>query len=409
LQHSGEVASRKAQVYGTHDSDFKHIAENNALKAQLTAARERYEAFRKDLYTRHPQLAVSRGELAALKIEELRPLVDTNTALLQYAVSDEKVFLFVVTGPVLDVKVYAINMTRNEIAQKVASFRKSIDNPSAARELYDLLLKPAESQIAQRSKLIIVPDGALWDVPFEALQSSAERYVIDQASVSYAISFSVLREMLKRRLPSTSRRAPLLVAFGNPSLGSDVLERVQRTYTGLRFAGTGISELDKLQTIYGPARTRAYTTTGANKERLKSEINTATVLHLALPAILDQSVPLYSMFLMSPETRDDGLLKLWEITSLNSKARIVVLPHAWPAGNSQTGAALAAMSWAWFVAGTPAVVLNRWEGNSAEFLSELHQRLKMTEPNSEQLRQAALKLRRTSTPARWANYMYLGY
>ena len=62
-----------------------------------------------------------------------------------------------------------------EVAQKVAGFRQSIDNSVAARELYDLLLKPAESQMAQKSRLIIVPDGPLWDVPFEALQPADEQ------------------------------------------------------------------------------------------------------------------------------------------------------------------------------------------------------------------------------------------
>ena len=392
LQHSGEVASRKVQVYGAQDADVKQSAADNELKARLAAARETYERFRNDLYTKHPQLAINRGELATLKVEELRPLVNNNTALLQYAVTDGKVFLFVVTGARLDVKVYALDTPRNEIAEKIASFRQSIDNKVAARELYDILLKPAESQIAQRSKLIIVPDGPLWDVPFEALQSSPDRYVIDQASVSYAISFSVLREMRKRRVPSATRRAPVLVAFGSPSLRNDVLERMQRTYPGLKLAETETSEADKLQTIYGPVRSRAYTATRASKERLKSEINAATVLHLATPAILDQSVPMYSLFLMSPDVSDDGMLKLWEITSLNSKARVVVLPHTWTTGQSQTGAAVIAMSWAWFVAGTPNVVLNRWVGDDAEFISELHRRLKTQKP---------LKFR--------GRYMYLGY
>lgn len=405
LQHAGEVASRKVQVYDSQDSSFKPSAANN--KALLAAARGTYETFRKDLYAKHPQLAINRGELTTLKIEELRPFINNNTALLQYAVTDEKVFLFVVSGAMLDVKIYALNTPRNEIAEKVAIFRQSIDNTVAARELYDVLLKPAESQIAQRSKLIIVPDGALWDVPFEALQSSDDRYVIDRASVSYAISFSALREMRRRRVPTATRRAPLLVAFGNPSLGNDVLERMQRTYTGLKLAEFEATEVDKLQTIYGPARSRAYTGMRASKERLKTEMNAASVLHLATPAILDQSVPMYSLFFMSPDANDDGLVKLWEITSLNSKARVVVLPHAWTAGRSQTGGAFIAMSWAWFVAGTPAVVLNRWEGNSAELFFELHQRLKTREANSEQLRQTMLKLRRAA-PSQWASFMYLG-
>jgi tetratricopeptide (TPR) repeat protein/CHAT domain-containing protein len=409
LLRVGDVAALKVQVYGAQDVTLKQIEANNALKTRLIAAREKYEAFRKQLYATHPQLALNRGELASIKIEELRPFVNSNAALLQYAVTDEKVFLFVVTvgTPTLDVKVYTLNTPRNEIAAKIANIKQSIDSSVAARELYDILLAPAEPQIAQRSKLIIVPDGPLWDLPFEALRPADDRYVIDQAAVSYAISFSALREMSKRRAPRTTRRAATLVAFGSPTVASDVLERVQRTYTGLNLVETETGELDKLQTIYGPARTRFYSAADAKKERLKAEANAATVLHLATPTILDQSVPMYSLFFMLPDTADDGLLKLWEITTLNSKARIVVLPHAWNAGQSQSGDAVMALSWAWFVAGTPAVVLNRWEGNDAEFIYDLHQRLKTTSPTAEQVRQAMLKIRRREPPSRWAGYMFL--
>ncbi|HEU4837165.1 MAG TPA: CHAT domain-containing protein, partial [Pyrinomonadaceae bacterium] len=407
----GEVAAVKAQVYGSQDANFKQISANNELKTRLTAARAKYEAFRKRLYATRPQLALNRGELASLNLDQLRPFVNDSTALLQYAITDEKIFLFVVTAgtPTLDVKAYTLNAPRHEIAQKIASFRNSIDSSEASRELYDILLKPAESQIAQRSRLVVVPDGPLWEVPFEALRSADDKYVIDQASVTYAISFSAMREMKKRRV--TTRRAapaPTLVAFGNPTVANEVLERLQRTYTGLKLAETETTELDNLQTIYGPARTRSYTAARAKKERVKAEANAATVLHLATPAILDHSVPLYSLFFMSPDTADDGLLKLWEITNLNSKARVVVLPHAWNAGQSQTGDALMTLSWAWFVAGTPTVVVNRWEGNDAEFIYDLHRRLKTSESNYEQQRQAMLKIRRREPPSRWAGYMVLG-
>jgi tetratricopeptide (TPR) repeat protein len=405
----GDVASLKVQVYGSQDTNVKQLGANNALKTRLSAAREAYEGFRKLLYTTRPQLAVNRGELATLSVGELRPFVNNNTALLQYAITEEKVFLFVVSAstPALDVRVYTLNTTRSEIMQKIATFRQSMDTSVTARELYDILLRPAESQLAQRSKLIVVPDGPLWNLPFEALQPADGRYLIDQASVSYAVSFSALREMRKRRVPIRTSAAPAFVAFGSPTLSDDVLERVQRTYTGLKLAQTDTSEIDALQTIYGPARARSYTTARAKKERVKAEANAATILHLATPAILDHSVPLYSLFFLSPDTSDDGLLKLWEITDLNSKARVVVLPHAWTAGNMQTGDAFMALSWAWFVAGTPAVVLNRWEGNSVEFVSELHQRLK-TGLNPEQVRQTMLKLRRSQPPSQWAGYMFLG-
>ena len=45
-----------------------------------------------------------------------------------------------------------------------------------------------------------------------------------------------------------------------------------------------------------------------------------------------------------------------EITNLNSKARVVVLPYV-STTQTQSGNAFMALSWAWFVAGTPAVEL----------------------------------------------------
>jgi hypothetical protein len=38
----------------------------------------------------------------------------------------------------------------------------------AARELYTVLIGPAEQQLQGVSTICIVPDGALWNVPFQA-------------------------------------------------------------------------------------------------------------------------------------------------------------------------------------------------------------------------------------------------
>jgi hypothetical protein len=105
----------------------------------------------------------------------------------------------------------------------------------------------------------------------------------------------------------------------------------------------------------------------ATKERLKAEASTSGTFHFATPAVLDNAVPMYSFIALSPDPNlhDDGLLRLSEITNLNSKARVVVLPHIFSA-NSQSGNALIALSWSWFVAGTPAVVLKRWQHTQAK-------------------------------------------
>ena len=348
LKLLGDLISLKVQVYGAQDSANGTQA-NTALRNRLQSARAAYETFRKRLYTLQPQLAVNRGELPALNPLELRSLVGNNTALVEYVVTEDHVILFAITASAkeLEVKAYPLSATPAEITQKIAGIRQSLDQ---ARELYDLLLKPAENQIAQRTKLIIVPDGALWDVPFEALQA---------ASVSYAPSLSALREMRRRRF---STQPSTVVVFADPVLSKETVERVQTTYSGLRMTATETNEIEKLKSIYGPAHVSSYTGAQANKKRLKAEVSAAGTLHFATPLVLDNAVPMYSFLALSPDPNlhNDGLLRLSEITNLNSRARMVVLPSVF---NANSGNALIALSWSWFVAGTPAIKLHRATGD----------------------------------------------
>lgn len=373
LKLLGEVISLKLQWYGNQDSK-----PNTALKNRLNTSRVAYEAFRKKLYTVQPQLAVNRGEFVALNVNELRALLSNNSALIEYAVTEDYVLMFVVTasGREPQVKVYRLNTSRAEIAQKSVAFRQSIDGPVAARELYDTLLRPAEIQIADKTKLIVVPDGALWDVPFEALSTGEEKYVVDRASVSYVPSLSVLREMRRRASPRVT--STTVLAFSNPKLATETIDRMQTTYNGLHLPDPSneTSEVETLKTIYGATRVRSFADTNSTEEQLRQNITAAGAVHFVTPAIMDHSVPMYSFIVLTPDEsrRDDGLLRLSEVTNLTSRASVVVLPYSLSGnGGSQAGNALIATSWAWFVAGTPAV-----------------------------------KIRMNDKPSHWTGYIYIG-
>ncbi len=179
------------------------------LTDRLTTARKAYESFRKRLYARYPHLSAYRGTLPPLNLEQARPLLRRDTAILEYAVSEEGVYLFVVTRA--SVNAYSLSIKPAELTELASRFlqllgTKDPASMQVARDLYDVLLKPAEQQIATRSKLIIIPDGVLWDVPFAAIQPSPDQYLIDQKTLSYAISVSALTEMRKRRSVRRRRR-----------------------------------------------------------------------------------------------------------------------------------------------------------------------------------------------------------
>ena len=387
------------------------------LTNRVTAARTAYESFRKRLYTRYPHLPAYRGSLSPLNLGQARALLRRDTAILEYAVSEEGVYLFVVTTGA--VNAYALAIKPAEIAELASRFLQLLatKDPSwmqVARDLYDVLLKPAEQQIATKAKLIIIPDGVLWDVPFAALQPLPDQYLIDQKTLSYAISVAAITTMRKRR--PVRRATTTVLAFAEPVLSDEVIERLRTTYRGLPIPQTTTpsTEIEQLRSVYGTTRSQFYTGINAKKQQALIASN-HSLLHFATRAYLDQSVPLYSFIMLSPEegASDDGLLRLWEITNLNSRARVVVLPSSNLAQpRSQYSNSLIAMSWAWWIAGTPTVVLSRWEADASSltaFSSELHRSLRH-QNNAEAVRQSMLKLRREKdrTPYDWSGFMILG-
>src|SRR5262249_24841611 len=184
------------------------------LKSSVEKARLEFDALETSLYVAHHELKVNRGEASIINAEELAALLpDARSALLEYVVTDEATYLFVVTTPLgqtaAEIKVFAIPIKQTDLAKRIESFRQRLSDRNLgirvpARKLYDLLLNPAQSLLGGKSNLVFVPDDRLWEFPFQALLDERGRYLIERSAVSYAPSLTVLREMRAR---SDKRRA----------------------------------------------------------------------------------------------------------------------------------------------------------------------------------------------------------
>jgi CHAT domain-containing protein len=69
---------------------------------------------------------------------------------------------------------------------------------------------------------IIVPDKSLWKIPFQALSSDGEKYLIEENLISYAPSVSILLEQIKGAKPNRQT----LQAFANSSFENKLLQYV---------------------------------------------------------------------------------------------------------------------------------------------------------------------------------------
>ena len=419
---------------------------NEALLSNLSARQRQtqadLEAFLMKLYGAHPELKVQRGEVRPATAEDgFALLPETTSALLRYVVAEDKTYLFVLTKDQErregTLKVYQLDITRRELAERAAAFRQQLAQPNgqfqqAARALYHSLLLPAAAQLEGQGSLLIVPDAALWDVPFEALQRAENRYLVEDYALSYAPSVTALRELsrLSNRSVEPKRRASstALLALGSPALNKEELERIKLAYPaeGLEPSPEAAKEVKALGQLYGPAQSKIYTGAEATEERVKTESQSFKALHIAAWGVLDDASPLYSFAALatgrSARGREDGLLELRELMSLSLQADVVVWSGMRMA-RRRDGEAVSGLTWATFVAGTPASLVCRWPVGSpatTALMLEFHRHLR---PGAQEVssvpgakararQQAALKLLRSSEykhPFYWAGLMLVGW
>ena len=430
---TGEATSLELQLDRESQLRTSTEARRANLRDRLRQTRIAYSNLRQSLFAKYPRLRTERGELAPLKLEEMRALlVDTSTALLEYAITEDNTYLFVLSADksptrtrrkpavTLQLKVYPLEIRNEELTSRVKEFERRLATKSAeiaqpARDLYDLLLKPADEQLGFKTKLVIVPDGVLWRLPFEALQPHQDQYLIDQMQVSYVPSLSALREM-RRRGPA--KRNATFAGFANPSLTKAATDRLSLGFGDLNLNGSSQQEdeLKRIGPIYG-SNTRLYIGNEATEDRIKTEDPQIEVLHFAAPMLFDESSPMSSFVILASGPGTDGFLQTREAANLSTSAQLVLMSNVVRHGETR-GAASSAVSWSWFVAGSPATMVNRWAvapGANLQLLTQFYSIIKPAKrfsvTKSIALRRSQLALRRSPAyehPYYWANFALIG-
>jgi len=370
------------------------------LGTQIQNARLEYDAYETRIYAAHPELKVNRGEAEPLSLSEAGTLIgDQRAALLEYVVTRNRTYVFVLTKAADDVrlKVYPIEISARDLATKVADFRQRLAGNSAdfkelARDLYDLLLQPVHTELEGKTAICIVPSEGLWELPFQALLSRLNKYVLEDHALSYVPSLSVLREMKNKALAqrvtrlkagsdglltkvnaTASPSLPRLLAIGNPSLSGQSVARLRSTRRELSFDSLpqAEQEVKAIGEIYGAQESTILIGKAAREESFKATASNYPVLHFATHGVLDDVNPLYSRLLLATGSEsEDGFLEAREIMKLDLHADLAVLSACQTArGQVGSGEGLIGMSWALFIAGTSTTVASQLEGRLCQHRS----------------------------------------
>jgi len=418
-----KLASLNAQLMRARRASPPDAAIVSRLNTELEHARLAYSGYETALYAEHPQWKLQSGAIKPVTLEEALQLTSgADAAFVEFVVTDDTLYTFVSAGAT--VRVFSASVPRKQLAGQVERFRRQLAERnlgfrSSAAALYGLLLAAPARELEGKHRLIIIPDGVLWELPFQALINPAGRYLLDTSSVSYAPSLTALKAMMEVKSGRKQSAAKVqLLAMGNPDWDGQMDQRVKAIYRDQELGSLPLAETEvrRLANIYGESH--IYIGPEARESRFKAEAGDAQVLHMATHGILNNASPMYSYLLLAGEgdgSADDGLLEAQELLRMQLRAELVVLSACETArGRVGAGEGVIGLSWALFVAGVPSTVLSQWKVESdstSRLMVAFHQNRKNGLDDAEALRRAALLIRKNAAyqhPFYWAAFILIG-
>ena len=427
----------KERSQETVKQDKTKIAE---LDKRLSQADAELGDWLRELRSRNPRYAALKYPQPAALTATQR-LLANDTVLLSYSLADPTSFLFAVSANDFQIKRLPSERTLRESVQKFLLAITDKNNPAPAdyrrHALYlsQQLLQPVSRMLAGKKALVIVADGPLHRLPFEALflpGTTVTRgdfrqlpYLIRRFAVSYAPSASVLAE-LQNEPRATAPKG--FIAFGDPLYEQPAKDASATTLRAVVAAGRinlqplpySREEVSAIAQLFPDDQRELFLGDAATEENAKvpERLSRYRLVHFSTHGYVNETKPRFSGLLLSQPRSvtgsEDGLLSAYEIFNLKLKADLVVLSACETGlGKEVRGEGLMSLMRAFIYAGTPSVVVSLWKVNdesAADLMVRFYRHLQKDGiSKSEALRQAQLEtINDNGFPFFWAPFILVG-
>jgi len=281
--------------------------------------------------------------------EVQRTILSDSACVLEFMVGEEKTNVILIKRD--EVHSFVMRVGRRKLEQAISSLSRAIAGANSSfpilhsamasfhgqtsRTLYSWLIKPLKHYLIDVREMIIVPDGCLRNLPFEALvqdkhlPNNKDPFLVLDYEISYCTTISDLFRM-------TRWHKPLLpfLAFGNPErpdrqefqthdVRGDLAWGSRRTHLS-ELHGAKI-ELQGLKEMYGNS-CRLIDWSEATKQSFIEIAPDYRVIHLATHNKFDAEHPENSgLAFANYRGCDDAYLRVYEIQKLEMEASLVVL------------------------------------------------------------------------------------
>jgi CHAT domain-containing protein len=383
---------------------------------------------------------LSNAQIQDAQISQLVPSRPISLGLFESSLpSDQLVLEYVLANPLS----FCLSITHETAvvhtlpsrARIGAAIRKYLTNvetkkPASvlAKELYRWLLAACIGN-SSAQRLVIVPDGELNDLPFDALVMPNGHYVLESQVVSVSPSATILHFLRGERLSSAARpflgvgytRGPELASAGAPL--PDLVERAVHGIFGL---GNPIlsslpysrQEVEEAAQLMGPG-SAVLLGSNATKGNIEAEpLGDFKILHFAVHGVIDAEDPDRSalVFREGKAPGDDGLLQAWNIRRLSLNADLVTLSAcSTGVGKIEGEEGVDSLTAAFLMAGARSVLSSLWAVNdrwTATLMDKFYHNLAQGMDESTALESGKLEILkqygRGTVPDDWAGFVLIG-
>ncbi|MFA6541641.1 MAG: CHAT domain-containing protein, partial [Bacteroidota bacterium] len=298
------------------------------------------------------------------------------------------------------------------------------------------------------SKVVIIPDGELFYLPFEALPTkryssatlpdfTAIDYLIRQNEISYSYSAEFYFKMSENSPAdnSTSSFIGFAPVFRDSTHNGDLL--ANRSYVeesglsdvrSITLDGKKFNELKYSEEEIGaithtfqqhalPAR--EYLHTAATETNFKELSKSYDIVHVATHGFINEKNPKFSAILfsqpLSATADDDGILYVDETFNLDLKAKLVVLSSCESGiGKLVQGEGMIALTRGLFYAGAKNIMFSLWKVSDKQtylLMDEFYKQMLNGKSYSASLREAKLRLissKESAFPSKWSGFVLVG-
>lgn len=340
-----------------------------------------------------------------LTLDEIRTRMPENVLIVKYAVLDEKLAIWTIGKDKFEF--VERQFSSAELEKKTSEFRQAVlakqtkENLSAkARELYEILIP---KNLDGGKTICLIPDKSLNLIPFAALISETEKYLIEDFALFYSPSASVFVLASENAKAKESVKNETILSIGNP-----LFDRTENA----NLADLPQAESEAKEIAGNYPNKQIFTGEQATKEVFLNNLEAAEVVHFAGHFVVNEQSSANSKLLFA-----GGDLRSFELSEKRLKRAKLVVLSACETGSEKLfkGEGAVGISRTFLAMGTPIVGASGWKVDSEatqNLMVNFHKNRRQKNLSSiASLREAQLKMLKTqefNAPYFWSAFNLVG-